>query len=174
MTGTFGHISSPYNNYLICFWIFGLYLCVTSLPVQFVYRYFLIVKGAKVTERQYIGMLLASLIPPLIHVCYSFYTFWPEEPEFSQKQKMLEEDAFYFRDTPSFVTADIRHWQLSGLFFYCYFLIFVSYAIVIWANYKVWKHLKLMETHMSVQTRDAHHQMTRTLIIQVSSFHASK
>uniref|UniRef100_A0A914YD44 G protein-coupled receptor n=1 Tax=Panagrolaimus superbus TaxID=310955 RepID=A0A914YD44_9BILA len=41
-----------------------------------------------------------------------------------------------------------------------------SYSIMLWTSYKVWKHLNIMECHMSAQTKNVHQQMTKIMIAQ--------
>uniref|UniRef100_A0AC34F152 Uncharacterized protein n=1 Tax=Panagrolaimus sp. ES5 TaxID=591445 RepID=A0AC34F152_9BILA len=64
------------------------------------------------------------------------------------------------------MTADIRDLPFLGIVSYATVLITVAYGIVVWTSYKVWKHLKNMEHHMTVNTKDVNQQMTLALIIQ--------
>uniref|UniRef100_A0A914NX33 G protein-coupled receptor n=1 Tax=Panagrolaimus davidi TaxID=227884 RepID=A0A914NX33_9BILA len=64
------------------------------------------------------------------------------------------------------MTADIRDLPFLGIVSYATILISVAYGIVIWTSFKVWKHLKNMEHHMTVKTKDVNQQMTLALIIQ--------
>uniref|UniRef100_A0A914Y8E1 Uncharacterized protein n=1 Tax=Panagrolaimus superbus TaxID=310955 RepID=A0A914Y8E1_9BILA len=82
---------------------------------------------------------------------------------------MLEADAFYYKEYPNYITADMRDWPLMSIVLYATLMVTVSYSIVIWTSYKVWKHLKAMENHMTVNTKEVNRQMTVALITQVSN-----
>uniref|UniRef100_A0AC35FDY4 G protein-coupled receptor n=1 Tax=Panagrolaimus sp. PS1159 TaxID=55785 RepID=A0AC35FDY4_9BILA len=60
----------------------------------------------------------------------------------------------------------MRDWPLMLIVLYATLMVTISYSIVCWTSFKVWKHLKAMEGHMSVNTKDVNRQMTLTLIIQ--------
>uniref|UniRef100_A0AC34GW33 G protein-coupled receptor n=1 Tax=Panagrolaimus sp. ES5 TaxID=591445 RepID=A0AC34GW33_9BILA len=62
--------------------------------------------------------------------------------------------------------ADMRDWPLMSIVLYATLMVSFSYSIVIWTSYKVWKHLKAMEAHMTMNTKDINRQMTVTLIMQ--------
>uniref|UniRef100_A0AC35GL69 G protein-coupled receptor n=1 Tax=Panagrolaimus sp. PS1159 TaxID=55785 RepID=A0AC35GL69_9BILA len=82
--------------------------------------------------------------------------------------KLLISVPYYSKEIPGFVTADIREWPLFIMFMWCYSLSGGSFAVIAWTSYKVWKHLKVNEHHMTPQTKDANHQITKTLVTQVT------
>jgi len=166
MIGPLDSVPIPYNNLPICLWVFSLFYCLTGIPVQFVYRYILIVKGTKVTFIHYCLLLASALVGALIYASWTVYTFWHDETRWQKAKILLEADSNYNDSIPKFVVASIDEWPLRILFFYAYFLVSVVYGIVIFCNMKVWSHLKTMESQMTVQVRDAHRQITTTLIFQ--------
>ena len=143
-----------------------MFYCLTGVPVQFIYRYVLIVKGSKVTFFHYFLLLFSALTAALIYASWTVYTFWHNESHWQAAKVLLEADSNYNNSLPNFVVASIDEWPLRILFIYAYVLVCVVYGIVIFSNMKVWHHLKNMESQMTVQIRDAHRQITTTLILQ--------
>uniref|UniRef100_A0A914YHM1 Uncharacterized protein n=1 Tax=Panagrolaimus superbus TaxID=310955 RepID=A0A914YHM1_9BILA len=99
----------------------------------------------------------------------SFFFLWSSDEVYAEKAKLLEADIYYYKDHLIFVTGDIRKWYTSIQAIYASFLTNASYIIISWTSYKVWKHLKLMRSNMSKQTREIHRQMTKALIMQIVS-----
>uniref|UniRef100_A0AC35GN15 G protein-coupled receptor n=1 Tax=Panagrolaimus sp. PS1159 TaxID=55785 RepID=A0AC35GN15_9BILA len=96
----------------------------------------------------------------------SFLFLWPSEKVYAEKAKLLEADIYYYKDHLIFVTGDIRKWYTCIQAIYASFLTNISYIIVSWTSFKVWKHLNVMRSNMSTQTMDIHKQMTKALIMQ--------
>lgn len=167
ITDAWGRVPVPYNCILSCIWVFALLFCITSLPVQFVFRYFLIVKNTRLTMKQYTGMLLTSFLLALSYTVYATFCLWPTEPSYSSKAKLFESDKYYYKGIPNYVTSDIREWPLFGIYIYCYILMVVSYSIVVWTSFKVWKYLKSMQGHLASTVNDVNSQITKTLVMQV-------
>lgn len=167
MTSAFGPIKSPYSNLLIAFWVFALFYCVTSLPVQFIYRYYLVVKDKRINGKNYAFLVFIAFLSAFIYALMSFLLLWPSKEVYAEKAKLLEADIYYYKDHLIFVTGDIRKWYSSIQAVYASFLTNASYITVSWTSFKVWKHLKLMRSNMSTQTREIHRQMTKALIMQV-------
>uniref|UniRef100_A0A914XW08 Uncharacterized protein n=1 Tax=Panagrolaimus superbus TaxID=310955 RepID=A0A914XW08_9BILA len=111
-------------------------------------------------------MLSTSFILALSYTIYAVFCLWPRQPSYNEKAKLFENDIFYYKGIPNFVTADIREWPLFGIYIYCYILMVVSYVIVIWTSYKVWKYLKVMRSHLSISAHELNSQVTKTLIMQ--------
>ncbi|KAE9554282.1 hypothetical protein FO519_002516 [Halicephalobus sp. NKZ332] len=166
MIGPLENITAPYNNLLICLWVFSLFYCLTGVPVQFVYRYILIVRASKVTFVHYFSLLISALLAALIYALWTVYTFLHNEPRWKKASVLLQEDPNYSEGLPNFVVASIDEWPLRILFIYAYFLVCVVYIITIFSSTKVWRHLKSMENQMTVQVQDAHRQITVTLFFQ--------
>lgn len=113
-------------------------------------------------------MFFIPLFFPFVFFICAIYTFWPYTNDYFEKGKLLEADAFYYKETPNYMMADMRDWPLMSIVLYATLMVSFSYSIVIWTSYKVWKHLKAMEAHMTMNTKDINRQMTVTLIMQVS------
>uniref|UniRef100_A0A914PF95 Seven TM Receptor n=1 Tax=Panagrolaimus davidi TaxID=227884 RepID=A0A914PF95_9BILA len=165
-TGFFTNISTPWNNILIQLWVFSLFYCLTSLPVQFIYRYFLIVHEKTLSYFQYFGILAFSTIFALIYTVNDIVVFSYKEESREFLTKQLSEDSFYYSGIPNFVVADIRSLELQIQFGYSYFLVATSYCIIFYANYKIYKKLSAMKNTMSVNTFKLQKQMTYTLLAQ--------
>ena len=148
-------------------WLFSLFWCVTSIPVQFVYRYFLIVREQTISKLQYILFLSIAIFGALSIATFNTYIIWPNENLLNEKRLLLEADIYYFRGVPMFLVTEIQRWSMKFAAGYVIFLVTASYSICIITSYKVWMKLKTHFFICSAQTRRMHNQMTKTMILQV-------
>uniref|UniRef100_A0AC35GSI7 Opsin n=1 Tax=Panagrolaimus sp. PS1159 TaxID=55785 RepID=A0AC35GSI7_9BILA len=146
----------------------ALFSTLMTLPVQFIYRYFLIVKNIKLSNKQYTILLLISLFFSSTYTGWCLFVVWPREPGYSKMMKLLMADIYYSKEIPNFVTADISDWPLLANFVWVYVMAGAAYTVIIWSSFKVWAHLKINESHMSLATKDANHQISKTLIMQAT------
>ena len=157
----------PYNFVGLIFWIFTLFYCVSSLPVQFIYRYHIIVRDKALSKSQYFLLLLISFLGSAIVAIFTGFVLSPNENLHKEKSLLLENDIYYFREIPTFLVAEIQGWPLCLDFGLSYLLVGVSYGIVIYSSWRVWRTLKSHVLVFSPQTRRMHNQMTKTMILQV-------
>uniref|UniRef100_A0A914Q7U5 Uncharacterized protein n=2 Tax=Panagrolaimus davidi TaxID=227884 RepID=A0A914Q7U5_9BILA len=168
--------SSPFGPWPISliyiplvYWIFGIILTLTTLPVQFVYRYFLLVKNINLSNKQYASLLSLSFISTGLYTIFAVLVMAPNEKTYREKGKLLTNDPYYPKTVLSgYVTSDIAEWPLFFEFLFCYSLAFISYIIIAWTSFKTWRYLKAMENHMTLQTREANRQITKTLFMQAT------
>uniref|UniRef100_A0AC34QWH9 Uncharacterized protein n=1 Tax=Panagrolaimus sp. JU765 TaxID=591449 RepID=A0AC34QWH9_9BILA len=141
---------------------------MTSVPVQFFYRYLMIVRRIEITVSQNVAMLFLAFIGALFYYLLAVFVFWPgpNAHSYEPMAALLRQDPIYGENLPIFVVASIDEWRLRTLFSYAYFLTIVTYAIIIFASFSVWRYLKNMENEITIQIQDSNHQITRTLFIQ--------
>uniref|UniRef100_A0AC34FKQ0 Uncharacterized protein n=1 Tax=Panagrolaimus sp. ES5 TaxID=591445 RepID=A0AC34FKQ0_9BILA len=116
----------------------------------------------------YLALLIVAVFGALSFSLHFAVVAWPNEKTCNIATALLEEDIFYFRGVPKFMTAFIQEWPLRINFAYGNFVVFVSYGITVYTSWKVWKKLKDQSTNFSAETRKLHSQMTKTLVVQVS------
>ena len=169
MTGSLSHLPFPYNHIIMSLWITSIIYCVTSVPVQFVYRYYMIVLDQKLTTFQYLTFLAISTVVSISYGCVYGYIFWPDATSkalYPAQLALLEADPYYFRGIPEFFALDIFHWPLRILFSYASLIVFVCYGIIIYTCIKVWRKLNEYGS-ISSHAQRIHKQMTKTIILQV-------
>lgn len=116
---------------------------------------------------EYAGLVIAAVFGALTFSIHFGTVAWPNEKSQMIGKALLENDIFYFRGAPKFMIAFIEEWPLRINFAYGNFLVAISYGIVLYTSWKVWKKLKDQSTIFSAETRKLHSQMTKTMVVQV-------
>lgn len=169
MRGTFSNIDSPYNLILISIWNFVLIFYISSLPIKYIYRYFVIVKDTKPTKRHYILILWFSFCLNIVYFSLNLYVLWPNRFVVRTKTQLLRDDTFYDK-VPNFVVAEIDDFPLKIMLGYCCFLLIFCWALSLGVNFVVIKHLKSKKHLMSVLARDFHRQVSMFFVIEVRDY----
>ena len=167
LTGPLQCISPITVAKLIAVWMFSLSLELTNVPVQFVYRYYVISRKQQPSVFQYSMLLFLGILIAATYAAAFFYVFYPNDNLIEEKVKLLKEDSYYFNEVPSFLVAEISNSRLQFLFGYNYVIVVVMYGIIIVSSWKVRKILRLQKDQLSIVTMDVHKQVRQTLLIQV-------
>lgn len=157
----------PFNCLAIMLWGAALFCCVTTIPAQFIYRYFIIVQGRQMTKLEYWTLIATSILVAFIHAATNSYVSWPDPETYEAKAALLRADPYYYRGVPMFMVAEIQKWPLKIACAVGYCMVMISYTATIWPFYKVWKKMKTEAIHFSAATKRMHNQMTKTMILQV-------
>ena len=165
MNGPFRHLPHPWNTILIDIWSYTLFLTVTGVPIQFIFRYCLVINGYKLTFLEHMILLVISFFMAFVYIFSWSVIHWPEPEIIKRNTLLLLEDPYYSSGVPSFVTAEIHRIDLQITFSYCYFTVILSYGIIIFTSIKVCKHIR-NGTQLSEGLLDTHKQITCTLVVQ--------
>uniref|UniRef100_A0A914PU27 Uncharacterized protein n=1 Tax=Panagrolaimus davidi TaxID=227884 RepID=A0A914PU27_9BILA len=169
ISGKAGGTSFPYTFIFMCLWVASLLLCTTFIPVQFIYRYYMVVHDKILTKFQYFCCCLLALFGALSYASSCIPVFWPSEEKYIATMPLLQSDAYYYNGIPTYYAAHISQWPLMLHFIYAMFLVQVSYGITILSCIKVWKNLNNQTNDalvLSEQTKKMHRKMTKTIILQ--------
>lgn len=108
MAGAFRHTPHPYNYNLINLYIVGLFSCVLFLPIQFVFRYYIVCHNIVLSTRKYALLCCTSLFVAVAYTCLHAWTFMPRGN--LQQYAYIVDTPFWIDDTgkpPVFIAADI-------------------------------------------------------------------
>ncbi|KAI6190574.1 hypothetical protein M3Y97_00133300 [Aphelenchoides bicaudatus] len=164
--GPLEHLEKPYTCLFWMLFLEGLLICIINVPLQFVYRYLMVVKNIQLSVWKYLGLFFVGFIIVTVHCTLGFFVFYPTDQVIETHKHYLTEDPIWMVDTPDFIVGD-KHDIISLLHFLnCMLIINTSYAIVFWCSYKIWHALKLFQSNISRKKRDTQNQLTKILFIQ--------
>ncbi|KAH7717101.1 Protein Y9C9A.5 [Aphelenchoides avenae] len=167
MAGVFRHTPHPYNYNLINLYIVGLFSCVLFLPIQFVFRYYIVCHNKVLSTRKYALMCCTSLFVAVAYTCLHAWTFMPRGN--LQAYAYIVDTPFWIDDTgkpPVFIAADIKDLRIVILVTACMVLSSLAYAVILVANSCVLRKLKHHQHQMSRGTREVQKQLGRVLRYQ--------
>lgn len=165
MNGPFSYAEPPWSAIFIGIWVFALFLTVTGVPIQFIFRYALVIKLHKLKTLEYAVLFgISCFLAFLYSFCWTT-VHWPHPDVTRVKSELLAADAYYYAGIPSFLTAEIWRIDLQIVFSYCYSLVAASYGIIIFTSIKVYKHIA-QSSNLPAEVLDVHRQITWTLMVQ--------
>ena len=168
LNGPLNNLPMPWGGYCIGLWVFSLFFCVTGLPIQFLFRYFLLIKEHLFTKREYFSLLFFSCLSALICPICWVHISWVSSEDIYKKTMLLNQDPYYYSGVTVFLSAEVWNLNLQCVFCYCYALVSLSYIIIIFTSIKVYKYLHNLK-RLSSETMDIQKQITKILIVQATA-----
>ena len=116
-----------------------------ALGVQFVYRYLVVVREARITARHYLSMLLIPTAIVIAFIPLLYAAFYPSSPEAMAPMAALV--APVLNEPPddivvSFIGA--RSNPAFGVYSTSLMVLYIgTYVLIVWCNYRCWAHLRL-------------------------------
>uniref|UniRef100_A0A7E4VBB8 G_PROTEIN_RECEP_F1_2 domain-containing protein n=1 Tax=Panagrellus redivivus TaxID=6233 RepID=A0A7E4VBB8_PANRE len=146
---------------------FVLLLYIVVVPVQFVYRYLFIVKNVSVTKAMHMLMLFIALGCCGLTAVASYLTIKDTQEYMEEFREILTSDPTYedFTNIHMVITSIHNPWMILLVVIY-FTLVTISTFLIIYTSHAVWKCTRNL---VSKAAREAHAQVTRILILQVST-----
>uniref|UniRef100_A0AC35GGE5 G protein-coupled receptor n=1 Tax=Panagrolaimus sp. PS1159 TaxID=55785 RepID=A0AC35GGE5_9BILA len=118
---------------------------------------------------QYFGILTIPIIVALIYAVSHFLVFSYEKEVYEIAVRQLAKDSLYeLSGVPNFIVADIEKIELKLELGFAYIIVTVSYIVIFFTSFKVYKQLSQMKNMMSEQSFRFQRQITLTLFAQAS------
>ncbi|CAD5235710.1 unnamed protein product [Bursaphelenchus xylophilus] len=148
------------------FWIFNLYLTITVIPLQFMYRYGLVCRDDPFKKWELAGAYLLGCLYLTIH-CFIFpFTFDLQSEKYDE---ILRENEIYRTHTPkSYIAGDATNIFMALHFFNCDLMIIISYAFTISFGVAIWKKLKKTIGNLNKEAANAQRYITMIMIMQAT------
>ncbi|KAI6212903.1 7TM GPCR, serpentine receptor class j (Srj) family-containing protein [Aphelenchoides besseyi] len=161
------NIPQPYASYMHNLWMFGLLLSVVNVPVQFLFRYLILVKNKTLNGLELLGVMLVPAVLIAIHCYYGAtvaYSITDEER--NELLPSLQNDPLWFHDVPVFSHGFVKNRPVQIDFCGTQGVVVISYIVIFWTGRAIYNKLKSSEKIMSRPTRLAQAQLTKILLIE--------
>uniref|UniRef100_A0A914Q0R9 G protein-coupled receptor n=1 Tax=Panagrolaimus davidi TaxID=227884 RepID=A0A914Q0R9_9BILA len=169
--GYFRHIAQPYSNYMISAWIFGMYFSISSISVQFLYRYLILCRKMQPSALTFMGLLTGPFLVSLgISLIFVFgYAVTPDDEKYATE--LLKDILVETGETHVFA-ASVSRKGSTVIIVICGYVMCVitsTYVIIIFCVIKIRATLKISQTTMSKETRQLQNQLSWTFGMQALS-----
>ncbi|KAI6185513.1 Serpentine receptor class delta-18 [Aphelenchoides besseyi] len=161
------NIPQPYASMLHNLWMFGLLLSVVNVPVQFLFRYLILVKNRTLNGLELLGVISVPTVFIAIHCYYgATVAYLTSDEERIKMLPSLQNDPLWFNDVPIFSFGFVRNRAVQIDFCGTQGVVVISYIVIFWTGREIYNKLKSNEKIMSRATRLAQAQLTKILLIE--------
>ncbi|KAE9546584.1 hypothetical protein FO519_010204 [Halicephalobus sp. NKZ332] len=166
--GPLRHVPQPYNFYIFLVWFYFHFMQFFSVPIQFIYRYLILCRDTKISNRKY----FCFFIPPMIVVFFQtvFFGLIYKHEEIHDLNATRDIGRWLLESGESTVhltcvgpPGDIGV-LMGNVETICF--IGLNYIIIGLCAFRIHVHLQRSKGHFSTRTAAMHKSFTRLLFIQ--------
>uniref|UniRef100_A0A7E4UY99 G-protein coupled receptors family 1 profile domain-containing protein n=1 Tax=Panagrellus redivivus TaxID=6233 RepID=A0A7E4UY99_PANRE len=149
-------------------WVFGLFYSVTTCPVQFVYRYIVLINNKPVSKVFYVGMMLIAFLFALIYTILNYCSFRFLQNIDGTEYILLIKDPNYANGIPAFIVTDVGSALLKVHLAIGLVMVTVAYGIMLYTSGRMWHKLVGLRTQMSAHLFRMQRQLNFTLLLNAT------
>ncbi|KAE9553944.1 hypothetical protein FO519_002870 [Halicephalobus sp. NKZ332] len=168
INGFLSSTTQPLAHILCMITIFTHYFLLSSVAVQYIFRYLVICRSVKMTKKVYTSLLLFPLTMACLNISHAYFGYLPGPGDEDMGARDLNPFLLQPGENTVFIGGVMKgnapQTFIGNIIAIC--IILTVYIVVVFCMYKIHSKMKTMKASFSTKTNNLQRALTKILVVQ--------